>query len=109
MEQETKNFMRETENTWIVGVCSGLAKHWNTDPMLVRVLTVALSLAVGIFPIVYVVLGFFTPAAPLAHGKESREHKWLLWLMLVMLLLPIFGVFTFAASVITNAILFQGF
>lgn len=109
MEQEAKKYMRDTEGAWIAGVCSGLAKHWNTDPMLVRVLTVALSLAVGIFPLVYVIFGFFAPAAPLAHGKESTERRWLLWLMVVVLVLPIFAAFTFVTSMMTGAMFFQGF
>ena len=29
------------------GVCGGLARYWNTDPTLLRILTVVLTLATG--------------------------------------------------------------
>lgn len=116
MEQETnqtpdgaRKFMRDTEDAWISGVCSGLAKHWNTDPMLVRVLTIAISLAIGIVPLIYVLLGFFTPAAPLESGKVSQERRWLLWLLLLLTLFPIFAILTLIAAVVTNVLLFQVF
>lgn len=101
--------MRNTEDAWVAGVCAGLADHWDTDPMLVRVLTVALSIAVGVVPLVYVLLGFFAPAEPLAPGVESQERRWLLWLMALVMLLPFFAIGAMIMLVITNIIFFQEF
>ena len=49
--------MRNTNNGIIFGVCAGFAEYFNIDPMIIRLLTVFLSLFCWIVPVVYIILG----------------------------------------------------
>ena len=46
-----KKLTRDTKNQKIAGVCAGLAKYFNVDPTLVRVLWIisAFALGTGVF------------------------------------------------------------
>ncbi|MFH1134129.1 MAG: PspC domain-containing protein [Nanoarchaeota archaeon] len=57
----TKKLYR-SRNKVIAGVCGGLAKYFNLDPVLVRILYVVLSLAsLGIGVVAYILLWIFVP------------------------------------------------
>lgn len=85
-----RKLYRDTEHAWVAGVCAGLAKHFNTDVLLVRLLTVAFAFVTGggIIPLIYVIMAFVVPAEALAPGKVSTERMWIMWLLVVLLLLP---------------------
>ncbi len=38
---------RSRDDRMVAGVCGGLARYWNTDPVLLRILTVVLTIATG--------------------------------------------------------------
>ena len=49
------------------GVCGGLARYWNTDPLLLRILTVVLTLATGgAFLVGYLIAWIAIPDEPMA-------------------------------------------
>ncbi len=56
-----KKLVKVQEGKMLMGVCAGIAKTYEKDPMLIRALFVLLSFFVGIGPIVYLVLGFTLP------------------------------------------------
>ncbi len=44
------------------GVCTGLARHWDIDPLLVRALTVLLALSMGVGVVLYAAAWLLMPA-----------------------------------------------
>lgn len=63
-EKIRKRLYRDTEDRVIGGVCSGMSTYFNTDPVLIRILFVALVfLGVGISIIVYLILWIVVPKA----------------------------------------------
>jgi phage shock protein C len=47
-----KKLYRSKKNRMVAGVCAGLAEYFKIDVNIIRVLTIVLVLATGIFPIV---------------------------------------------------------
>ena len=47
-----KKLYRSKTDSKIAGVCGGIGEYFNMDPMIVRIITILLVLATGIFPIV---------------------------------------------------------
>lgn len=105
-EQAQKQLTRITQEAWVSGVCAGLAKHLGIDVLLIRILTVGLTLTVGVVPLIYVLMAFMVPVAPLPAGSVSTEHKWILWLMVFFLVFPLVAIIGFALLVITNAVFY---
>jgi phage shock protein PspC (stress-responsive transcriptional regulator) len=58
---------RSTSDAKIAGVCGGIARHWNVDPVLVRVGWVLLALSGGVGLVLYVAGWLLIPA----DGKEK--------------------------------------
>jgi len=57
-------FYRSRSDRVIFGVCGGLAKYFNIDPVIVRILAVA-SLFVGSLGFwVYIIMAIIVPAEP---------------------------------------------
>ncbi|MBD3290193.1 PspC domain-containing protein [candidate division KSB1 bacterium] len=58
-----KKLMRSTDEKMIAGVCGGISKYLNIDPVLTRVLYIILTLFSGIFLgiIVYIILMIILP------------------------------------------------
>jgi phage shock protein PspC (stress-responsive transcriptional regulator) len=54
---------RDTDNRIIGGVCAGMGAYWNIDPVIIRIIFVALILAGGIGAIVYLILYIVLPEA----------------------------------------------
>jgi phage shock protein C len=63
-----KLLQRSTTNKMIAGVCGGLAVYFNLDPVLMRVIFVALALAGGPGVVLYIILWVVMPedTAPVA-------------------------------------------
>lgn len=51
-----KTLYRSTKNQVLGGVCSGIAEHFDTDPVLIRIIFVVLALAGGSGVLLYLVL-----------------------------------------------------
>ncbi len=60
-----KRLIRSTTDQKLGGVCAGIADYLDTDPTVIRVAYVVLSVFTGVFPgiIVYFVLWVIMPAA----------------------------------------------
>jgi len=54
---------RDTDNRIIGGVCAGMGAYWDIDPVIIRIIFVALILAGGIGAIVYIILYIVLPEA----------------------------------------------
>ena len=69
-----KRLYRTTDDKMIAGVCGGLARYFNMDPTLVRVVVALLVLLTLGFPgvIGYIVLVFVMPEQPAA--LDAREE-----------------------------------
>jgi len=61
MENQIKKFYRSRDNKMIAGVCGGLGKHLNIDPLLVRIFFVLLIFANGIGIVLYLIMVILFP------------------------------------------------
>ena len=50
----------------ILGVCSGLAEYFDTDPTIVRVIFLAALLLFGTGLLLYIIMGIIMPEGPTA-------------------------------------------
>lgn len=70
----TEKQLYRSRNALIGGVCAGVAEYFNIDPLVVRILTVAFSLAsAGLFAVAYVALWVVLPQAPNVTGPFDVE------------------------------------
>jgi phage shock protein C len=60
-----KKLMRSRKDKMIAGVCAGLAKYFNLDPTLVRIVYVLVSIFSIAFPgiLVYIIMWIIIPEA----------------------------------------------
>jgi phage shock protein PspC (stress-responsive transcriptional regulator) len=66
---------RDPDHRVIGGVCSGMGAYWDIDPVIVRVIFVALFLAGGIGAMVYLILYIVIPEAKTTAQKiEMKGH-----------------------------------
>lgn len=74
MSTEAKKLYRSTDNRWLAGVCGGLAKHFDIDPTLVRIVFIALAL-VGLGGVIlYLLLWVLVPTEPTAGEQAVIDH-----------------------------------
>ncbi len=74
MSRRDVTLARDTSNKKIGGVCSGLARYFDVDPVLVRVLFVATAVFGGGSILAYVLLWWFVdPATDGAPTEQSVE------------------------------------
>ena len=61
-----RRLMRSVVDSKIAGVCGGFAEYFNSDPTVVRILFVFLTIATGLVPgiVAYVVAWILMPQAP---------------------------------------------
>ena len=60
-----KKLYRVREGKIIAGVCGGIAKYFDVDPKIVRILSAALVLAYGSGVLAYLLFTLFIPKEPL--------------------------------------------
>jgi phage shock protein PspC (stress-responsive transcriptional regulator) len=66
---------RDTEHRVIGGVCSGIGAYWDIDPVIIRILFIAFSIAGGIGALVYLILYIVIPEAKTTAQKiEMKGH-----------------------------------
>jgi phage shock protein PspC (stress-responsive transcriptional regulator) len=66
---------RDPDNRIIGGVCSGMGAYWNIDPLIVRIIFIALSLAGGIGVLVYLILYIVLPEAKTTAQKIEMKGE----------------------------------
>lgn len=76
---ERELLMRDTRNKKIAGVCAGFGRYMDVDPVLVRIVWLALAFGTGIGFIAYVIAWIVMPkdpeqiAAPAGQFVPSRN------------------------------------
>ncbi len=66
---------RDTDNRVIGGVCSGMGAYWNIDPVILRVIFIALILAGGVGFLVYLILYIVLPEAKTTAQKIEMKGE----------------------------------
>lgn len=66
---------RDPDNRIIGGVCSGIGAYWNIDPVIVRIIFMALILAGGIGILVYLILYIVLPEARTTAQKIEMKGE----------------------------------
>ncbi len=66
---------RDPDNRIIGGVCSGMGAYWNIDPVIMRIIFVALVLAGGIGVLVYLILYIVIPEAKTTAQKIEMKGE----------------------------------
>lgn len=64
MDDEVKKLYRSRDDRWLGGVCGGVAKYFNVDSTLIRVLFILLALAIGGGILVYIIMWIIIPEEP---------------------------------------------
>ena len=59
-----KKLYRSKDESMIWGICGGLAKHFDLDPTIVRVIAVLTLLLSGAGILIYIILRFLIPLEP---------------------------------------------
>ena len=75
MEQYTpvKRLYRSRKNRVLAGVCGGLGEYLNIDPVVVRLIWVAISLVWGFGIILYVIAALIIPEEPAAASLTTTS------------------------------------
>jgi phage shock protein C len=64
MNTSTNRLYRSQTDRMVAGVCGGLAKYFNVDPTVIRLVFVVLALAGGPGLLLYLILWIITPIEP---------------------------------------------
>ena len=65
-----KRLYRARDERMIAGVCGGIAKYFNVDPTLIRLLFVILAFAGTSGLLAYIVLAIIVPEEPVGYSPE---------------------------------------
>jgi phage shock protein C len=60
----TKKLYRSREDRWVAGVCGGLAKYVDVDPIVIRLIALILVLCAGGGLLVYIIAWIVIPEEP---------------------------------------------
>lgn len=71
MDGQSKRLTRSKTNKVVAGVCGGLGEYFNIDPVILRILFVAMVLWGGSGVLLYIVMWLVIPEA----GKESEPME----------------------------------
>lgn len=72
---EAKRLYRSRTDKQIAGVCGGLAKYFDLDATIVRLIFIAISLAGGPGLILYIVLAIVIPEEDLAYNSSEKPKR----------------------------------
>ena len=73
MSRRDRNLYRDTDDQKLGGVCSGLARYFDLDPLLVRVAFVAATLVSGVSIVAYLLLWWLVDPAPAGAWENETE------------------------------------
>ena len=74
MSRRDRTLYRDTDDQKIGGVCSGLARYFDLDPLLVRVAFVAGLVFSGVTLVAYVLLWWLVDPAPAGYWTETTAE-----------------------------------
>ncbi len=69
-----KKIYRDTNNKMISGVCAGIAKYFDLDPTLIRILWVIITMFGGSGLIAYIICAIIIPEEP-PHGAQEVDFE----------------------------------
>jgi phage shock protein C len=72
---EPKKFYRSRTDKVLAGVCGGLAEYFNVDPVLIRLLAVALVIVGGGGLLAYIILWIITPEKPIDYAQFQNSSN----------------------------------
>lgn len=75
MARRDRTLYRDTEDQKIAGVCSGLARYFDVDPVLMRVGFVAALVFGGGSLVAYALLWWLVDPAPIGSWADEDEAK----------------------------------
>jgi phage shock protein PspC (stress-responsive transcriptional regulator) len=75
-QTEPKRLYRSKDNKVVAGICGGIGEYFNADPVIVRVLAVALAFITGGAALgAYIILIFIIPERPSLSTAGHTSHK----------------------------------
>ena len=74
MADEVKKLYRSKDDRWLGGVCGGIARYFNVDSTIIRVLFILLALVIGGGILVYIILWIIIPEEPDDLAVESAPE-----------------------------------
>lgn len=70
-----RRLYKSKENRQLAGVCGGVGEYFNIDPVIVRLLVVAFTLAGGAGLIAYIVAAIIIPERDAEKSDDYKEEK----------------------------------
>ena len=67
-------FTRSRSDKMIAGVCGGIARYFNIDPVIVRLIFVLSVFLGGVSPLIYVLLWIVMPEEPAAYTASQQTY-----------------------------------
>lgn len=71
----SRRLYRDLENSWIGGICSGFGAYFNVDPIVFRIIFIALVFAGGVAFLIYPILWMAVPAARTSAEKLEMRGR----------------------------------
>jgi phage shock protein PspC (stress-responsive transcriptional regulator) len=75
MQEQRSRLSRDREHRMIGGVCAGIARHYDFDPTIVRIIFVLLALLSGAGIIVYLVMWLVIPSSERAEVPARQAMR----------------------------------
>ncbi len=90
--------LRRSENKIIGGVCAGLGEYFDIDPVIVRIIFIALTFAAGSMILIYILAWIIIPGPrrletsdtavePNSKGKENVPNERSKWFGIILVLI----------------------
>jgi len=72
-----KKLYRSDTNKVIAGVIGGLGEYWDTDPTILRLAYLIITISTGVLPaiVAYIIACLIVPNKPSVHHTEHTESK----------------------------------
>ncbi len=73
MAKKIKRLYRSEKDQMIGGVCGGLAEYFNIDPVIIRVIAVALAFVSGFGLLAYLIFWIVMPTKSNVVGPKNKK------------------------------------
>ena len=67
-------FVRSRSDKMIGGVCGGIARYFNIDPVIVRLIFVLSVFLGGVSPLIYILLWIVMPEEPAGYSAPQQTY-----------------------------------
>lgn len=83
---QPRRLLRAREGRVVGGVCAGLGRYFNVDPIIFRIGVIVLTLVGGAGLLAYIAALLLIPSDDSAAAAEPSRNRWLVILGVVLLL-----------------------